>query len=506
MTSHRALFILVALIAMVPLTLWLYRFFTYEQPLVVVAGQEDIVETVVITGKAKAAEEVNLAFPIGGRIAAVFVEEGERVSEGQQLLALDEEELRGSLAQAYATKRTEEAEYANLAAGPRDEDVQVAYAKLESARTALRETEQLLQVNARDAYSRADDAVHHAVDQLFSNPVSNPAFNYPVSESLLKSRLEAGRSAIGETLSDWVLQLDSTATTPENKVRASLEGLASVRDYLALIARAVNTFPSGTANDALKTSITSARSTIDGALSSLETAQKNVSVALSDVALLETQVTLAEAGVTSERLAVQRSRIALADAQIKTIEARLKDVALLAPISGVVTRQDGKRGQVATPSETLISIKSVSRLEVEAFVPEISIGKVAVGNPATLVFDAFPQEAFEGSVTHIEESETIRDGVTNYKITVSLREDNPRLRSGMSADITMVTARAPQAVSIPQYAITTLDGVPTVEKMISGEATRVRVQVGIVGSNGTVEIRSGVVAGDVLRVPFQKSE
>ncbi len=504
MTSHRALYVLMGLMVCVLASGWFYRTATREEIQVLSARVGDVEERVVIIGKAKAAEAVDLGFPISGRIAAVFVEEGERVSGGQQLLALDEDELRGSLAQAYATKRTEEAEYASLDAGPRDEDIEVAYAKRESARTALREAEQLLVVSALDAFSKSDDALHHAVDQLFSNPTSNPTFNYPVSESLLKTRLEAGRSAIGQTFLDWSAVLNSSLSS-EKKVSTSLEGLASVRDYLALVSRAVNTLPAGTSNDALKSSITAARSVIDSSLSSLETAQKNVSVARSDVTLMDTQVSLAEAGTTVERLAVQRARIAQADAQIRTIEVRLKDVALLAPIAGVVTRQDGKRGQIARASETLVSIQSVSRLEVEAFVPEISIGKVAVGNIASLTFDAFPHESLVGSVTHIDESETIRDGVTNYKIIVSLREDSPRLRSGMSADITITTARATGAVSVPQYAISFLDGVSTIEKMVDGRRTRVRVKTGIVGADGHVEILQGVVAGDVIVLPFQEA-
>ncbi len=505
MTSHRALYVLLGVIALVPASYWFYHQASREEMRTLSARVGDVEERVVITGKAKAAEEVDLGFPITGRIAAVFVEEGERVLSGQQLLLLDEDELRGSLAQAYATKRTEEAEYASLDAGPRDEDIQVAYAKRESARTALRETEQLLVVSARDAYSKSDDALHHAIDQLFSNPASNPSYNYPVSESLLKTRLEAGRSALGATLLDWTATLNG-ATSLAKKVSTSLEGLASVRDYLALIARAVNTLPAGTSNDALKVSITTARSTIDASLSSLETAQKNVSVARSDVVLMDTQVSLAEAGTTAERLAVQRARIAQADAQIRTIEVRLKDVALLAPIAGTVTRQEGKRGQIAHASDTLVSIQSISRLEVEAFVPEISIGKVAVGNPVTLTFDAFPHETLLGSVTHIDESETIRDGVTNYKIIVSLKEDSPRLRSGMSADITITTARATDAVSVPQYAISLVDGVSTVEKIINGDITRVRVKTGIVGADGYVEILAGVVAGDSVVIPFQSAQ
>lgn len=501
MTSHRALYGMLVLAVCIPAGMWAYRTSMHEDVSVVIAQQRDVEERVVITGKARAAEEVDLGFSISGRIRAVFVEDGEQVTEGQTLLALDEDELRGSLAQAYATKRTEEAEYASLEAGPRGEDIEVAYAQREAAKTALVEAERLLLVSALDAYSKADDTIYRAVDQLFSNPATNPTFNYPVNESLLKTRLEAGRGSMSSTLQEWAAVLNSEATL-DAKLRVSLDGLASVRDYLALVTRAVGALPPSTAHDALKTAVATARSVIDASLSSLETAQKNVSIARSDVALADTQAVRAEAGTTAERLAVQRARIAQADAQIRTIEARLKDVTLTAPIAGVVTRQDGKRGQVTNASETLVSIKSMSRLEVEAFVPEISIGKVAVGNPAALTFDAFPAETFDGSITHIDESETVRDGVTNYKVIVSMKQDNPRLRSGMSADIAIVTAQAPRAVAIPQYVISVIDGTQTVEKIVAGRPMRTRVKTGVVGADGYVEIVAGVVPGDSIVVPF----
>lgn len=53
--------------------------------------------------------------------------------------------------------------------------------------------------------------------------------------------------------------------------------------------------------------------------------------------------------------------------------------------------------------------------------------------------DAFPRQEFSGSVIKIEPAETIIQGVVYYKTTIGLNEADEKIKSGMTANVTITT-------------------------------------------------------------------
>ncbi|MEN9341911.1 MAG: hypothetical protein RIQ54_167, partial [Candidatus Parcubacteria bacterium] len=167
------------------------------------------------------------------------------------------------------------------------------------------------------------------------------------------------------------------------------------------------------------------------------------------------------------------------------------------PINGIVTKQDAKLGEIATAGNALISVISSSNLQIESNVPEVDIGKLAIGNSVSITLDAFPGETFSGHVVAIDPAETIVDGVVNYKITVSFDELHEKIKSGLTANLRIVAQKKEGVLVLPQYAILENDNGSFVR--IYDEARRVTTDVpvflGIRSSNGTVEIISGASEG-----------
>lgn len=461
-------------------------------------------ESVKVTGRAKAAEEVSLSFPLSGEVMRVLVNEGDSVVAGEALMQLNDASLRSTLAEAIARKEGAEATYADLRIGPREEDIAVAQAKLSSAHQAYADTKNLLLVKAAEAYTAADSAIFGTTDTYFTNPQSGtPTLRFSIAESVLRARLESARVDVGNVLLVWSHALTADDVDDEVRLSTTNDALKLVREHMALMARAINTLPSSTTNDTYKTQVATQRTALDVAFAALETAGKQFEAARADVSVMETQLTLAQVHTREEKLAAQRAAIAQTVAQMERVQSDIDDTTLRTPIGGVITEQLAEVGEVVPAYQTLVSIKSLSRLEVEAFVPEINIGKVLVGNRAELVFDAFPDRLVEGTVTHIDESETILDGVTNYKVVVSMDGDVSHLRSGMTADVVLVTREQANATVVPQYVISEdEEGRSYVEKVVFGEIRPVYVTLGLLGDRGYTEILSGVVPGDALRVPF----
>lgn len=87
--------------------------------------------------------QVDLAFNASGRIAAMRVQEGERVVQGQVLARLDTTRLQLALAQAEALAAAQRSQVAKLKAGSRPEEIRQAAALRDAARAAVADAEQV---------------------------------------------------------------------------------------------------------------------------------------------------------------------------------------------------------------------------------------------------------------------------------------------------------------------------------------------------------------------------
>lgn len=163
----------------------------------------------------------------------------------------------------------------------------------------------------------------------------------------------------------------------------------------------------------------------------------------------EKQLALARVGlqqieiVRAERDALARQR-AQAEAQLAEQRSHVADFAVRSPIDGrVLTRtvERGERVEAGTPLFTLIDL---DRLYVKIYVPEPSIGKVALGQEARVSVDAYPGRAFPARVSRVsQEAEFTPKNVETreervklvFAVEVALGE-NPGgvLKPGMPAD------------------------------------------------------------------------
>jgi HlyD family secretion protein len=200
-----------------------------------------------------------------------------------------------------------------------------------------------------------------------------------------------------------------------------------------------------------------------------------------------------------EDILAQESKVAQAQSSVAAFEASFNKTIIRAPFSGVVTLQDAKVGNAVSPGNTLISIISQNQMYVEANISEIQIGKIKMGDKVSITFDAFPNEKFSGAVAYIEPGDVIIDGVVNYKIRVSLDSYEERIKSGLTANLKIETARKSGVLAVPLYAVLKEDGKAFANKKIGEkEYQKVPIELGLSGNNGLVEVLSGLSEGDTL--------
>ena len=160
---------------------------------------------------------------------------------------------------------------------------------------------------------------------------------------------------------------------------------------------------------------------------------------------------------------------------------------------GVVVGLYAEQGGHIDPSVPLVTLADTSRLRGVLDVYEKDIAKIRKGQRVRTVVSALPDESFEGKVTYIsprvdEESRTV-------KVRVDIGNTAGKLKFGMF--ITgHIQVGSRDAVVLPEQAIQTVEGKPTVFVTEDGKTyVPVHVQLGEI-SDGKAEIKSGLKGGE----------
>ena len=206
-------------------------------------------------------------------------------------------------------------------------------------------------------------------------------------------------------------------------------------------------------------------------------------------------------GSTSEDISAGEARVKSARASLESAKANLAKTVIVAPFDGVVTKMDAKEGQSIVIGTTYASMISASNYEVESYVSESDISKVKTGQNAKITLDTYGKDTiFNAVVSEVDPAETVIDGVTTYRIKLAFNQVDDRIRSGMTANITIETSNVPTSVVIPQEALFLDSGEKMVTVDESGKRINKKVETGGINSSGDIQIISGLRPGDRIVV------
>jgi len=270
-------------------------------------------------------------------------------------------------------------------------------------------------------------------------------------------------------LSSLISSVDSVSSDLGQQASTTVIPLATIQSLLAQIT-------------AVRLTLTSTKTTIDNANAAFVTAEGTLA--------------LAKAGSTANEIDAAQAGVEQAQAGVTSAQANLENGEIIAPISGVVTEQNAKIGQVASPGVSLVSIIGNGGFEVDMGVAETDIGKIVLGDTASMTLDAFPNETFTGVVFYVAPAETNTNGVITYLVKVSFAKPDARLKSGLTANVDIQTKYKDDALILPQYAILQNDQGTFVETLVKNKVEQSPVVLGIEDQEGNVEVVSGVTKGE----------
>jgi len=474
-----------------------------------------IVESVTVTGTTTPATSVELSFETTGRVTNVYANVADTVKVGQPLVAIDKSALLTQLAQSQAALDSTNANLAELKQGTRPEEITIEKANVTNAQIGVSNAQNSLTDAITSAYTAADDAGRNKTDAVFTNAQSqNPQLIFSSTNAQYKTDVETEKASLVKNLAIWKASIDAlTGSSDLVAAAGDMQGnLNEVKGFVDELSLALNSaIPTGDIDqatlDGWKTNVAAARTELNTATSGLSAATSALRGAIASLTIEQSNLALKEAGSTPDQIAAQTALVAQAQANVDSIQVMLSKTVLRSPIDGVVTRQDAKLGQIVTVSTSgvsnsgLVSIISPNNLEVDANIPETEIGKVSDGQTVDITFDALPGQDFKGTIKKIDPAETIIDGVVNYKVTVDFvaGQNTGAVKSGLTANLNIITASKDNVLMLPQYAILQND-TGTFVRIPSGNGgtSDVSVKIGSRDQNGMVEMVSGVTEGEAV--------
>jgi HlyD family secretion protein len=208
----------------------------------------------------------------------------------------------------------------------------------------------------------------------------------------------------------------------------------------------------------------------------------------------------------------QEAQVAQMKGALDFARTNLEYTKILSPVDGTVVTRNVDVGQTVAASfqtPTLFYIaQDLTRMQIDTNVDEADIGRVKVGQEVDFNVDAYPDILFKGKVSQVRISPITVQNVVTYDVVIHVENKELRLKPGMTANVSIVTAVKSEVLRLPNGALrfrpqekepkTATQGA-TVRKgqsvwiLADGKPKRVQVKTGI--SDGTfTEIHSGDLA------------
>lgn len=179
---------------------------------------------------------------------------------------------------------------------------------------------------------------------------------------------------------------------------------------------------------------------------------KNNLAAQQDVDTAQTASAVAKANYDAAQ-----ANLAQATASLNQQKVNLSYTDIISPIDGVVISRSVDVGQTVAASlsaPTLFTIaQDLRKMQVNTNVAEGDVGRLEDGMPVTFTVDAYPGEKFKGTLSQIRNAATTVSNVVTYDALIDVDNDSLKLRPGMTANVTIISAEQDNVLAIPNAAL-----------------------------------------------------
>lgn len=333
------------------------------------------------------ADEIRVGSRVGGRVAGVRVEEGERVEQGQTLLELEPYDLVQRETEAKQQLAALEAEVQKLSEGLRPEEVAQSKARYQQRQARF----ELLEAGPR------------------------------------QQEIEAARARLRSAEAERTLARQNF----ERSVELFQQGAIPREDYDTASQRF----------EAAEALVLVRQKELE--LLEAGTREEEIREALARVEEARQAWQLAKSGFRAEEIQQAKASRDAAAAALDVIRQQKKELTVISPVDGVIEALDLQKGDLVVAGAPVLSVMDDSHLWVRAYVPQNRVG-LQVGDKLWVTVDSFPEERFLGETSFIarqaeftpSNAQTPEERAKQvFRIKVALKEGLDKLRPGMTADV-----------------------------------------------------------------------
>ena len=206
------------------------------------------------------------------------------------------------------------------------------------------------------------------------------------------------------------------------------------------------------------------------------------------------------------RSRIQQAQTALNNAQkqgranVNLANENLYQAAVSAPFDGSMSSWAVNQGDYLTPGTPLGVFQDLKDIRLNLAVNELDFPKIRRGAPVEIIFDAYPDKVFKGSVVWLSSASTSNnDNLQVFPVKVWFNNTEGAIKPGMSGDANIRVAQRENVLAVPLSAIQKREGKLFVSVYRNEKIEDVDVQVGI-STLDEVEITGGLKRGDALVV------
>lgn|GEM_PF-2892984 len=232
----------------------------------------------------------------------------------------------------------------------------------------------------------------------------------------------------------------------------------------------------------------------------IQLAESELNRAKADVAWAKAAVSLLRSGTREEQIARAQAEVDLAKGEQARLEALRQKYTLRAAHAGIVTLRKVNVGEVVAPGQVLLRLDNTEDIEIRAQVQESQLLGVRPGGQARVLADAYPETPLEAVVEKTLPRVDPEQGTITVLLKLTKTPPPVALMDGMAVDIALIAQEVNGVVRVPAEAI---HG--------KGEAAHVWVRQGTafvrrpvatgISDGYWVEVKSGLKAGEVVRLP-----
>jgi HlyD family secretion protein len=335
------------------------------------------------------ADETDVGAKTAGRLMAVYVREGDRVSAGQVLAQLADEEISQQLraAQAQVSVAQQQEQQARL--------------NLDVIASRIREAEVTMQQAQTDSTGRIDQAqanVSVAQAQLRQAQAQALQAQTQITQAQAQVRQAAAQRQLAQRNADRYRQLFAQGAINQQQLdqaETTLDTAAATFDTTqAAVATAQATF---SAHQAAVKAAQEQFTAAQGSRTQSQSTGLNPAIRNNQLQALLQQKQQAYAG-----LAAAQEQVKAAQANQAQVQERIASLQILSPIAGIVQTRPLEPGAVVSSGRTLLTLINPNQVYLRAYIPDRDIGRVHVGMKARVLLDTPGQPPLPATLSAID--------------------------------------------------------------------------------------------------------